>query len=482
MHIVSKIKISKLVIKGLSWSFASRIIGNLSQLFIYLILARLLPPSDFGIMASLAVFINLSNMFATAGLGNANIQSKSISKERFSTIFYLSLAISIVLYLIIYLSAPCLSEILNISSDFVSLLRIYGLTILFTVMNGMQLSELSRNLAFDKIFYCSTMPSIISGVFSIGLAYAGFGIYALIINIGLARLLSIVFCSIYYSPIPRLDFNFEIAKNSLSYSGNLFFASLADEIYRSTIIILIGRFYSASTLGYYNLAKQLPTFIASTINATVASVFFPVFSGLQNDLITGKNLLRSSIRSLNILIFPLLCLTILLAEDVVSVFLTDKWLHSVIYIQYFAVIVGLHHIYANSSYYINALGYSSVTLAYALFNKLIGFIILALTLNLGTIEIVAGQLLVVILSIIFNAVPNRKYIGYSYKEQASDIVPALSINIFLYFVFTAINIEIANQLIQIMLTTSTFFLTYLLMIFIFRLKVIEDWAKILRSS
>jgi len=123
-----------------------------------------------------------------------------------------------------------------------------------------------------------------------------------------------------------------------------------------------------------------------------------------------------------------------------------------------------------------------VTLAYALFNKLIGFIILALTLNLGTIEIVAGQLLVVILSIIFNAVPNRKYIGYSYKEQASDIVPALSINIFLYFVFTAINIEIANQLIQIMLTTSTFFLTYLLMIFIFRLKVIEDWAKILRSS
>jgi teichuronic acid exporter len=479
---VSKIKLSTLVIKGLSWSFASRLLGNLSQLFIYFILARLLQPADFGIMASLAVFINLSNMFATAGLGNANIQSKSLSAERFSTIFYLSLTISIALYLIIYLSAPYLSEMLNISTEFVSLLRIYGLTILFTVMNGMQLSELSRNLAFDKIFYCSTIPSIISGVVSIGLAYAGFGIYALIVNIGLARLLSIVFCSIYYSPIPRLAFNFEIAKKSLSYSGNLFFASLADEIYRSTIIILIGRFYSASTLGYYNLAKQLPTFIASTINATIASVFFPVFSGLQNDLIAGKKMLRSSIRSLNILIFPLLCLTILLAEDVISVLLTDKWLPSVIYIQYFAVIVGLHHIYANSSYYINALGYSSVTLRYALFNKLIGFIVLALTLNMGTIEIVVGQLLVVILSIIFNAVPNRKYIEYSFKEQASDIVPALAINIFLYFVFAAINIEITNQLIRIILVTSAFLLAYLLMIFIFRLKVIDDWAKILRSS
>ncbi|MBT5187020.1 MAG: lipopolysaccharide biosynthesis protein [Kordiimonadaceae bacterium] len=479
---MSKIKLSTLVLKGLSWNFSSRLLSNLSQLFIYFILARILQPADFGIMASLAVFINLSNMFATAGLGNANIQSKSLSAERFPTIFYLSLAISIMLYLIIYLSAPYLSGMLNISNDFVSLLRIYGLTILLTVINSIQMSELSRNLAFEKIFYCSTIPAIISGVVSIGLAYAGFGIYALIVNIGLAGILSIAFCAIYYSPIPRFSFNFEIAKKSLSYSGSLFFASLADEIYKSTITISIGKVYSASTLGYYNLGKQLPTFIASTINATIASVFFPVFSDLQNDLIAGKKMLRSSIRSLNILIFPVLCLTILLAEDVVSVLLTDKWLPSVIYIQYFAVIVGLHHIYANSSHFINALGYSFVTLRYALFNKLIGFIVLALTLNIGAIEIVVGQLLVVILSIIFNAVPNRKYIEYSFKEQTSDIVPALVINIFLYFVFAAINIEITNQLIRIILVTSAFLLAYLLMIFIFRLKVIDDWAKILRTS
>jgi O-antigen/teichoic acid export membrane protein len=172
----------------------------------------------------------------------------------------------------------------------------------------------------------------------------------------------------------------------------------------------------------------------------------------------------------------------LLAEDFVSVLLTDKWLPSVIYIQYFAVIVGMHHIYANSSYYINALGYSSVTLKYALFNKFIGFIVLALTLNIGAIEIVAGQLLVVILSIIFNAVPNRRYIQYSFKEQANDTVPALGINIFLYFVFAVINIEITNHLLRIMFVTSTFLLAYLLMVFIFRLKVIDDWAKILRSS
>jgi teichuronic acid exporter len=479
---MSNIKLSTLVIKGLSWTFASRVVGNTSQLLIYFILARVLQPSDFGIMASLAVFINLSNMFATAGLGNANIQSNSISKERFSTIFYLSLGISMMLYLVIYLLAPYLSNALNISPDFISLLRIYGLTIILTVMNGMQISELSRHLSFKKIFYCSTFPSIVSGVVSIILAYAGFGIYALIINIGLARLLSILLCSFYYYPIPKFAFDIGIAKKSLSYSGNLFFASLADELYKSTIIIMIGKFYNSSVLGYYNMAKQLPTFISSTINATIASVLFPVFSGLKNDMVAGKNMLRSSIRNLNILIFPLLCLTILLAEEVVSLLLTDKWLPSVIYIQYFAVIVGLHHIYANCNHYINALGHSLVTLKYALFNKLIGFVILAFTLNIGTIEIVVGQLAVVMLSIIFNAIPNRKYLNYSYKEQASDIFPALLINIFLYFTFTIINFEITNQLIQIALTTVLFLFAYLTMIFIFKLKVIDDWKKTLRNS
>lgn len=171
-----------------------------------------------------------------------------------------------------------------------------------------------------------------------------------------------------------------------------------------------------------------------------------------------------------------------MAEEVVSVLLTDKWLPSVIYIQYFALIVGLHHIYANSAHYINALGYSSVTLKYALFNKLIGFTILALTLNMGTIEIVAGQLIVVILSIIFNAIPNRKYINYSFKEQAGDIFPALLINIFLYFIFTTTNFGFANKLIHIMLVTSLFVLAYLVIIFIFKLQVIEDWKKILRKA
>jgi len=479
---VVNIKLSTLVFKGLSWSFACRIVSNLSQLFIYFILARILQPAEFGVMALLAVFINISNLFATAGLGSANIQSQSPSVERFSTLFYLALALSAVIYLFIYLLAPYLGEFLDVSDEFVSLLRIYGVTILFTVVSTMQISELSKNLEFEKIFYCSTIPSVISGVISVFLAYSDFGIYALIANVGIARLLSILFYSYYYPPFPRLFFSFKIAKKSAFYSGNLFFISLLDEIYRSSIVILIGKFYNSSLLGYYNVGRQIPGFISSTINATAASVFFPVFSKLQKDLIRGKVMLRKSIRTLNVLIFPTVCLTLLLADEIVHILLTDKWLPSVIYLKLFSVILGLHHIYMTSSAYINSLGHSFVTLKYSIFNKSIAFVVLALTLNDGIEAIIYGQLLVVILLIIFNTIPNRKYIKYSFKEQASDIVPILAINIFLYFSFSAINFEMANKFFQIILVTSIFLLVYLLMVFTFRLQVISDWSKIFKSN
>lgn len=478
---MSELKLTNTIISGLSWSLISRLASNLSQLLIYFVLARILEPSDFGIMASLTVFINLSNMFATAGLGNANIQDSSESNLRFSTIFYLSLTISCVLYLLIFLIAPFLAGVLNISSEFESLLRIYGLTIVLTVINAMQMSELSRNLAFKQIFYCSTIPSIIAGIVSIIMAYAGFGIYALIVNVALAMLLGILICTIFFVPIPKFNFSINLAKKSLTYSGNLFFASLIDELYKSAIIISIGKFYSASMLGYYNLAKQIPTFIASTINATIASVFFPVFSALQKDVKLGRKLLRSSIRSLNFLVFPLLSLTILLAEDLVVLLLTEKWLPSVIYIQYLALTVGIHHIYANSSYLINALGHSSVTLRYALINKFIGFIILAFTIRMGLIEIVIGQLLVVCLSIIFNAFPNKRYIGYSYKEQLGDILPILVLNIILCSIFLRINIELNSQLLEITIISLTYLTLYALLVFLMRFRVINDLAKLLKN-
>lgn len=470
------------VLGGLSWSFASRVVSNISQLLIYFVLARILDPFEFGIMASLSIFVNLSNMFATAGLGNANIQMKTNDYERYSTIFYLCLSLSIVLYILIYFSAPIISSFLDVSEDFDYLLRVYALTISLTVISAMQISQLSRKLEFKKIFYCTTIPSIISGIISIILAIYGFGIYALIANVGIARLLSIIIYSAYYDLFPRLAINSKIAIESSLYSSNLFLSSLLDEIYRSSIVILIGKFYNATLLGYYNVGRQIPGFISHTINATVASVIFPVFSKHQEDIVRGKGMLRKSNRLLNLVIFPILALILLLTDEIVIFLLTEKWLPVVIYLKLFTIILGLHHIYMSSTAYINALGYSAVTLKYNTLNKLLAFVILFLTFESGVTAIVGGQLLVILLQLFINMVPNKIYINYSYLEQSRDFVPAFLLNLLLYNLFLYFKFTIGNLFIQIMFTSLMYVIIYLLMIVIFRFKAYEDVLDLFKKS
>ncbi|MDO9145889.1 MAG: lipopolysaccharide biosynthesis protein [Hydrogenophaga sp.] len=471
-------KFSLSIFESLSWSFLSRFIGNISQFVIYLLLARILKPSDFGIVASLAVFINICNMFATAGLGSANIQNKRSGNDGYPTIFYTSVLLSFFFYFVIYISAPYVSNFFDYTDLLVDYLRVYGLTILFTAINALQISELSKNLEFKKIFFCSTVPTLISGSVSIYLAYAGFGIYSLIINTGLTSLISIIFCAYFYIPFPKLSFNFNIARGSMAYSSNMFLASVLDEIYRSSTIIAVGKFYNSQTLGFFNMGRQIPAFVSSTMNATVATVFFPIFSGLQDDIPKGKELLRKSIRTMNVLFFPISCLTILLADDMVNILLTDKWLPSVIYLKIFAIIYGLHHISSTASYYVNALGHSLATLKFEILKKTIGFLTIALTISHGVEFLLWGMLFVAIVSIFINAVPSREYIKYSFKEQMSDTLPTLYINSFLYILFSIIIFKYENNIVMSIGIGFAYIITYSVIIFGFRLKVIDDWKHI----
>jgi teichuronic acid exporter len=471
-------KFSFNVFESLSWSFVSRFIGNMSQFLIYLILARILNPSDFGIVASLAVFINVCNMFATAGLGSANIQNRRSGKDQYPTIFYTSIVLSFCFYLIIYISAPYVSDFFEYTDLLIEYFRVYGLTIIFTAINALQISQLSKNLEFKKIFYCSTIPTIISGSFSIYLAFNGFGVYSLIINTGLTSLISIIFCAYFYKPFPKLSFDLNIARSSMAYSSNMFLASVLDEIYRSLTIIAVGKFYNSQTLGFFNMGRQIPAFVSSTINATVATVFFPIFSGLQDDLTKGKELLRKSIRTMNTLFFPISCLTILLADDIISILLTDKWLSSVIYLKIFAIIYGLHHVTSTSTYYINALGHSLATLKFEILKKTLGFIFIAITISYGTKFLLWGLLFVAIVSIFINAVPSRKYIKYSFKEQANDTLPIFLINSFLYIVFSVVKFEFENNIFLSLSILFSYLTVYLLIIFAFKIKVVDDWKHI----
>ena len=470
------------ILSGLSWSFGARLAGNLGQLIVYFMLARILEPADFGIMAAIVVFVNIANLFATAGLGSAYIQCQNLGPRTYPTFFYIAVSFGLLIYAILFITAPYLSDIFGYEEGFSGLLRIFGITALLTSINAIQISELSKRLDFRMSFYCQTIPSLISGVASILFAFFGFGVYALILNAGISSLISIVMCIFLVSPIPKILIDKKIAKSAIGYSIKLFSTNLLDELYRSIYIVLIGRNYGPVNLGYYNTGRQIPGFLTATINATVASVIFPVFSSMQSNRDAGKIMLRKSIRALNFLIFPMVSILIVLPHQIISILLTDKWIPSVLSMQMFSVILGLHHVGALSNHYMNAMGHASTILRYEVVKKLIGCGVLALTMFDGVESILLGQLFVAVISLLINAVPVKKFINYTFIEQVQDFAPYFILNFVLIFISKQFINYITDPLISVAVVTFSYPILYLTISKFYGFPAFKDMSLIWSSS
>ena len=414
---------SKILFTGMSWNLFSRIFSNGSQLLIYFVLARLLSPTDFGVIAIVLVFINISTIFANAGLGSAIIQNKLYDKDKFNTIYVLSISFGIIISSILYVFSPFISSFFPSDVDLVFLIRFTIPLIIFYSINSIQISILQRDLNFKKMFVATSIPIIISGTVGIILAYFGFGVYSLIINSLLCALIGIIICFVFYVPIPNITFHLTHARSSMNYSYKILVAALIDEVNKSIFTLLIGKYFSNKTLGNYNFGRQLPGFASATLNATIATVFFPYYVKNKESLLDIVQVYRKVIRVLNFILFPLIFIFLLISKDLIIFLFTNKWIESVYYFNIFVIISGVYHLHTKITYYINALGYSEVTLKYEFIKKGLGLIVLLMSFSLGIKAIVIGQLIVAIISVFIMFYPIKKYLKINFIDQINDIIP-----------------------------------------------------------
>jgi teichuronic acid exporter len=369
---------SRTAVNAISWNLISKIFANVGQLAIYFVLARLLTPSDFGIIAIVLVFINVSNIFAIAGLGAAIIQNEKYDKEKFDTIYFTSLILALLVSSLLYFLAPIIAKFYNTDFDLKLLIRISLPIVVFNSINSIQTSILQRDLNFKKMFLSTSIPLIISGLISIVLAYYGYGIYSLIANNLISSVVSIMFCFFFYLPLPSLTFNLKHAFKSLNYSYKILITALIDEVNKSFFTLLIGKKFNNETLGNYNMGRQIPTFASATLNSTIASVFFPLYAKRMSENLKNDIVYRKVIRVLNFIIFPFIGIVYIVSDEFITFFFTEKWIESIFYFKIFAIILGFHHLHTKVTYFINAVGDSHVTLKFELIKKIIGIGILML--------------------------------------------------------------------------------------------------------
>jgi O-antigen/teichoic acid export membrane protein len=407
------------------------------QFLVQIILARLLLPEQFGIVAIVMVFINLAQVFVQSGFNTALIQKKEANSLDFSSTFYLSFGVAGILYLIIYVSAPYIANFYG-DKIYVSLLRVLSIALFPGAFNSIQNAYVSKNLIFKKLFISSLGAITISGILGIVAAYKGLGIWALVLQ-QITNQIVISFIMFFtVSWRPKLEFSFSRVKLLFSFGWKLVVSALLNILYMEIRTLIIGKIYSPSTLGFYNRGELFPKVIVNNLDGSIQSVMLPTLSSQQHDKERVKGMMRRAIKTSSFLIFPMMIGMVAVAEPLVEIVLTDKWIPAVPFLKMFCLSYALVPIHAANLQAINAIGRSDIFLKLELIKKILGTIVLIISIPFGVYAIALGQVLYGIASSFVNAYPNKELLNYGYKEQLKDIMPSLFISlamgIFVYII------------------------------------------------
>ncbi len=462
------------------WRFAERCGAQLVTFIVSIVLARLLAPEAYGKIAIITVFTNIMQVFVDSGLGTALIQKKDADDLDFSSVFYFNFVVCLLLYMVMFLAAPFIAAFYN-DLSLTPIVRVISLTIVISGVKGIQQSYVSRNMLFKRFFYATLGGTIFSAFFGIGLAYAGFGVWAIVgqqlSNTAIDTL--ILWLTVRWRP--RKMFSWNRLKNLLSFGWKMLASALLDTVYTNLRCLIIGKIYSSADLAYYNQGDKFPNVIITNINSSIDSVLLPTMSNEQDNRSRIKGMTRRAIKTSTYIMAPLMMGLAFCAEPIVRLVLTEKWLPCVPFLQIFCITYMFYPIHTANLNAIKAMGRSDLFLKLEVCKKAVGMILLLLTMWHGVRAMAYSLLVSSVLSQIINSWPNRKLLKYSYLEQLKDILPCIALAVGMGCCVSLVSMfqlpDISTLLIQIPLGVGI----YLAISAILHLESFQYIAEMIRS-
>jgi teichuronic acid exporter len=427
------------VLLSLFWKLMERGGTQGIQFIVQIVLARLLLPEDFGSITIVLIFIQLANVFIQSGFNTALIQKKDADEVDFSSVFYLSLFVAGLLYVVLFFTSQFIADFYRLP-QLAQILRVLSITLFFGAFNSIQNAYVARNMIFKKLFFSSLGAIIVSGTVGITAAYLGWGVWALVAQQLINQLAITLILWFTVKWRPKLLFSIEKVKVLFSFGWKLLVSSLINTLYIDIRSLIIGKIYPPAMLGYYDRGKLFPKIIVSNIDGSIQSVMLPALASQQDDKKRVKAMMRRAIMTSSFIMFPMMVGLAVVAEPVVKIILTDKWLPAVPFLQIFCASNSLHPIHTANLQAINALGRSDVFLKLEIIKKIIGLIILGISIPFGIYAMAWGVLLSGIISTFINTYPNLKLLNYSYIEQWKDIMPSLGISLVMGAVVYTLNL------------------------------------------
>lgn len=410
-------------VSGFFWSFSDSITTQVAQFIIGLILARILSPDEFGLIGMITVFLAVAQSVTDSGFGQALIRKKDVTESDYSTVFYYNLGAGLLLFLVFYISAPAIAEFYR-RPELIQLSRVLGIIILLNSLSITQRTILTRKVNFRHLMKVNLVAAVISGTAAIIMALSGFGVWSLVWRAIINSIIQAIM--LFYSNrwVPAPVFSRESFRSLFSFGSRLLVSGLIDTIYRNLYLLIIGKFFSASDLGFYTRADQFSRLASQNLTGTVQRVSYPVLSQVQDDNERLKAGYRKLILSTMFVTFFLMLGMAAVAKPMIITLIGEKWLPAVEYLQLLCLSAMFFPLHALNLNILNVKGRSDLFLRLEIVKKLLAIPVIVAGVMLGIRAMLIGMVLLSVVSYYLNARISGRLIGYSVAEQLADIMPS----------------------------------------------------------
>lgn len=449
-------------IHGVIWSLIDNVSSSGVIFFVGIVLARLLTPEEYGVMAMVSIFIAISNSIIDSGFSSALIRKVKVKPIEYNTVFYFNLLISLLLYICLFFISPFIALFFR-EPILCEVMRVIGLILIINALSIIPYTIFVREINFKTQTIISLIASVGSGVIGVWMAFSGQGVWSLVGQQLGRQCLNTLFLWFFCHWKPTVSFSMTAFKEMFGFGSKLLLSGLLDTIYKDIYYIVIGRCFSSSILGQYTRAKQFSMVFSTNLTTVVQRVSFPVLSSIQDDSIRLREAYRKVIKSTMLVSFACMLGLAAIAKPLLILLISDKWLPAVYFLQIVCFSNMLYPLHAINLNILKVKGRSDVFLKLEVIKKVLAIFPILVGVYLGIEMMLWGSVIISVISYFLNAYYSASLINYSVYEQLKDIFPSFIVSLGVGFLMWSISLLSISYYLMLIIQLSTgFILAYLI--------------------
>lgn len=466
-------------VKGVMWSSIDRFSTQGISFVFSILIARLLLPSDYGVIAMLGIFMAVSQCFIDSGFGTALIRKNDRTETDFCTVFYFNIVVACLFYGLLWISSPYIAQFYDMPL-LETVTKVVGLNLIVGSLSGIQSAQLSIAIDFKSRAKISVVTTLFTGIVGLWLAYRGYGVWALVFQTLSSNILRTILLWITVRWMPKLIFSWKSFKELFSFGSKLLASGLLDTIYNNVYTIVIGKFFSAKSLGVYSRADGLAQFPSSNITGVLQAVTFPVLSTIQDDEARLADAYKRFLRLSAFVIFPLMMGLSAVADPFIRITLTDKWEGAIYFLQIICFSLMWYPIHAINLNLLQVKGRSDYFLKLEIIKKILGVCVLCVTIPLGLVAMCYGRVVTSILCLGLNTYYTNKLIGYGFVKQMKDLLHIILHSLVMYGIVLAIVQWLPNLWMQLIVGILVGVVYYVIGAYLMKFDELKEVMSILK--